>query len=683
MFILKNGREENNKNLFNQKRLLGAFFVIWYNFIMKKIKLNFNSNLLANGSIFVILGVTPLFFNYFFPISIDLSKLVLFKIFSFILLFSVAWNLLKNDFKFASDVFKRFFPLGCLLFFLIISLPFSIDTANSWFGSYTRQEGLSSWLFYILWSILLILHLNVNKDKTLSLVNIFFKVASYSGLIVSIYALCQVLGLDFVSWSEPAKITGRAFSFLGQPNYLACWLVLIIPLSAYLVVTSLKNSQKFFWCLVFALQFLALLTTGSRAVFFVFLFVSTVWLFWFLFKEKKIAFKKIGIILITVLFLGSLFVSFLFFTNQHRFSEMTNLSQGSLAIRFNLWQTGWKSFLQKPFLGYGLENQKEVYVSHYKVDFALYSRPNTYSDRAHNLIIDTLLTSGILGLLVFVYFLYGVFSNLIKGLKKQKYSHVSIFLLWSLTAYLLSLLFNFSVTVTNIYFWFIVAMSFVVSDQTLIDVKNKKNNFDLIRLVIVLGLFLVFIYGAFRELKKIEADYYYEQTLTAITEGDYFVALVFKDYLDRTSPSVTFLNYYNQNISLRFLESLPQINNKITVMAIKQYLFKSDKQLAADNFENQFVKAFIWSFTDRRYESEKLFWKLSLISPELPKIYLAWGDSLMFNQDYKNAKIKFEKTLSLLPSSENPYLFGDQKRYLNIYYKHLENRLQQIELLIK
>lgn len=77
--------------------------------------------------------------------------------------------------------------------------------------------------------------------------------------------------------------------------------------------------------------------------------------------------------------------------------------------------------------------------------------------------------------------------------------------------------------------------------------------------------------------------------------------------------------------------------------------------------KNQFVKAFIWSFTDRRYESEMLFWKLSLISPELPKIYLAWGILLMFNQDYKNAKIKFEKTLSLLPSSENPYLFGDQK----------------------
>lgn len=656
---------------------------MWYTFTMKKNGLNFDGNLLADGAILIILGATPLFFNYFYPISIDLSKLVLFKIATLVLLFSVAWNLAKNNFKFIGGAFKKILPLFFLFLYLIISLPFSVDISNSWFGSYTRQEGLSSWLFYLLWAVLLLLHLGANKDKAPKLINSFLKVASLSGLLVSIYAFFQIAGWDFVSWSEPAKVTGRAFSFLGQPNYLACYLVLVMPFSAYLAFISLKKLKKFFWSLIFIFQFLALLVTGSRAVFFSFLLVSIICFVWFLFKEKKISPKKIGVVVITGFVFSILFLSFLFATNQSRLTEITDFHKGSLAVRLNLWQTGFESFLQKPFFGYGLENQKEAYVSHYQVDFALYARPNTYSDRAHNLIIDVLLTSGLFGLLVFIYFLYGIFSNLIKGLNNKDYRYLTFFLIWSLITYLFSLLFNFSVTVTNIYFWFIVALSFVVSGQSFVDVKTRQNGFDLTRLVAIFGFALIFVYGTFIELRKIEADYYHEQTLTCIANKNYFTALVFKDYLDDTHPNSAFLNYYNQSISLRFLEALPKINDQPAVFAIKQSLISSSKQLTGNSFENQFLKAFTWGFTGKRYEAEELFQKLSIISPELPKIYLAWGDSLMFNQDSENARIKFEQALRLLPSLENPYLFGDQKRYLNIYYEHIKDRLRQTESLAK
>ncbi len=656
---------------------------MWYTFIMKKNKFNFDYNLLANSAIFIILGITPLFFNYFYPLSIDLSKLVLFRIFTFILLFAVAWNLIKNKFVVISSSFKKIWPIIFLFGYLIISLPFSVDVFSSWFGSYNRQEGLSSWLFYLLWATLLVLHLQANKDRELNLINNFLKVASWSGLIAAVYALDQIFGIDFVSWSEPAKITGRAISFLGQPNYFACWLVLILPFSFYLITISSKKNGKIFWSLVFVTQFLGLLVTGSRAVFLIFLAASLGMLIGFLIKEKKIASSKILIILILSFLLTSLFASFLFITNRNRLTEVTDFKKGSLAVRFNLWQTGGEAFLKKPLLGYGLENQKEAYVSYYQTDFALYAKPNTYSDRAHNLIIDTLLTSGILGLIFFSYFLYWVFRNLFNGWHNPEYRRLAIFLLWSLMVYLLSLLFNFSVTITNIYFWFIVALSVIVSDIPILKFKNEQNNLDLSKIVILIAFVLVFLYGTFRELKKIEADYYYQKTLTAIVSRDYFMALVFKDYLDGTRPNPVFLDYYNQSIALRFLEFWPQINDKPTIFIIKQYLLDFNKKFSTDNFENQFVKAFIMGAVGKRYESEELFSKLALVSPKLPKIYLAWGDSLMFNRDYKKAKIKFEQTLNLLPDQQNPYLFGDQKQYLNIYYEQVKNRWQQAELLAK
>src|SRR5680860_618840 len=129
---------------------------------MKKLILNSGASWLANLSILIIFGLTPLFFNYFYPTSIDLSKIVLFKIFTLLLLFAVVWKMTKLKLIFSNGVWKNLAPLGFLFIFLAISLFFSVDVVTSWFGSYDRGEGLVSWLFYGLWVILLILHLSTN-----------------------------------------------------------------------------------------------------------------------------------------------------------------------------------------------------------------------------------------------------------------------------------------------------------------------------------------------------------------------------------------------------------------------------------------------------------------------------------------------------------------------------------------
>ncbi len=643
---------------------------------MKKFILNAGSIWLGDLAIIIILGVTPLFFNYFYPTSIDLSKIVLFKVFTLLLFFTVVWRLVKYKISLVSNIWKSLIPFGLLFIFLILSLFFSVDILTSWFGSYTRQEGLVSWLFYGLWTILLIIHLTSDeKISRLIKIEFFLKVISISGLLVSVYAICQLFGVDFVSWSEPASLTGRAVSSFGQPNYLACWLVIVLPLAAYLISVSKNKIIRASWSAIFIIELLALVTTGSRAVLFTFILVSVVWLLWFSYQKNLLTRKKLLAVIFSGAIILALFLTFLAVSNRSRFTELTNLKQGSAAVRLDLWQNGFKAFIKKPLLGYGLENQTEAYVTDYQVDDALYAKPNTYSDRAHNLILDILLTSGIVGLAVFIYFIYWVFTNLIKALKDEKYRSLAAFLIWTLAVYLVALLFNFSVTVTNIYFWFIVALSFVMTGKSLFIVKTDTKNSDLAQIILIIGAAILFLYGSLVEIKRLEADYYFNEALNNTAKSEYFMALTFKDYLDVTHPNKAALNYYNQELSLHFLERLPSITNRPSNLVVNNYLVATEKILPNKNFESKFVKAFILGFVGKRYDSEVLFNSLTTLSPQLPKLYLAWGDMQLFNHDYKNAIINFEKASRLLPDPNTTYLGATQKNNLIFYKQQIDTRL--------
>lgn len=651
---------------------------------MKKFIIKSGAFLLSELSLIIILGLTPIFFNYFYPTNIDLNKLVIFKVFTLLLLFASVWRFSEFKLELNKNIWRRMLPFILLFIFLIVSLFFSVDIASSWIGSYTRHEGLISWLFYGLWTILVALHLGegTEVEKSIKIKRLFI-VASVSGFLVSVYAILQLFGLDFVSWSEPAKLTGRAVSSFGQPNYLACWLLIIIPLSAYLFYTAKNNLGKIIWSLCFIVEISALLATGSRAAFLTFLAVSVLWIFWFLAKKNILSRRKIFIIIFSSLVVALLFATFLAISNPNRFQEFTDLKKGSASVRLELWKSGFNAFLQKPLLGYGLENQSEVYVKYYKVDWALYGNPNTYSDRAHNLILDTLLTGGIIGLGIFIYFLRWVYLNLFRAFKDDKNRTLAAFLLWSLTAYLVSLLFNFSVTVTNIYFWLIVALSLIISGVPLLTFKTSNKNSELARLIVMASVLIIFFYGSITLMKQIEADYYYNKSLEAVSVSEYFTALVLKDYVNQTRPDAISSSFYNQGLSLRLIESLPKIKDKSSFLVVKQALLNMESSLPNSNFENKFVKAFTIGTLGKTIEAENMFNKLIALSPELPKVYLAWGDTLLFNHNLDMAKIKFEKSLSLLPEINNPYLSAQQKINLESYQTKIVNRLLEIKLLQK
>lgn len=636
---------------------------------IKKIKISLFSEFI----ILAIVLVTPLYFNYFYASSVELNKTVFFRVSLFFLLFFSVWQFAFEKLKFNKNrLFNILFPVSIFFISITISLFFSVDFNSSWFGSYDRNEGLISYLFYGLWLFLLLFNLNdiINSRRLYRL----FLAIIISASLVSVYAIFQFFGWDFVNWSEPAYLTKRAFSSLGQPNYLACWLVMVMPISAYLLYDTKHLTGRILFGVLFFLQLVALFMTGSRSAFLAFFIVSLGWLFLFFYKEKDFFrkyFLKIILVVLT-LFIG--FAVLLLAINPERFNSLSSLKKGSTSVRIQLWQDGFKAFAYRPLFGYGLENQKEAYVKYYQPDFALYARPNTYSDRAHNLFLDILLTSGLVGLGAFIYLLWSVFKSLGQSYLKNN-NKLSVFLIWSLVAYLFILLFNFSVTVTNIYFFLLLALAYLSLGPIFIETTEQYKKPA--PYLLILGSLIILFYGVITEMKVLEADFYFNKSLAAIAERQYFSALLFNEYLLESQPNSLIKNYYGQAISLRLLEGLPSISDRSSYYVVDKYLNDFSEHMKDQSFESRFVKAFILGVTHNRLQSEKIFTELSLISPFLPKLYLAWGDVYLYNNNLQQAKIKFEKTKSLLPSLDNPDLNFDHKKQLEYYYSIINNRLER------
>jgi len=130
-------------------------------------------------------------------------------------------------------------PIIFYLLVFVAATAFSIHPYTSIFGYYSRfHGGLLSLLCYL---VLFYGYLaSFRTDRRGVLITCYLLLAS--SLLVSVYGVLQHLGVDSAYWVQNSA--ERVFSTLGQPNWLAAWLLLILPIFwvCYLEVTSLGLS---------------------------------------------------------------------------------------------------------------------------------------------------------------------------------------------------------------------------------------------------------------------------------------------------------------------------------------------------------------------------------------------------------------------------------------------------------
>lgn len=473
-------------------------------------------------------GIQYVFYAIFF-----LTPLILFpktfELFEFNKLWTIYGLSLVILFLWVSKMVmsKRFYikrtpfdiPIALFLLSQIISTFFSMEPHTSFWGYYARfNGGLLSLITYIVLYYAFVSNMvgdTTSSDETPdSKHSSTYKIllaSVLSGVVVALWGIPSHFGydltclvfrgsLDTSCWTDAFQPTVRMFSTLGQPNWLAAFMAVLIPIAVTLGLTS--GNRKFksvrldiFFFASAAIFYICVLWSGSQsgllglaAGFLLFLgIVGASSLKTMSLKDKT--FKSLGILIVvfavTTFFIGvrtSSLSALNFKGLVAQFSKQsapvaksapieTPVPAGELGgsdsgkIRSIVWQGAIEIFKKHPIIGTGVETFAYAYYEVKPVEHNLLSEWDFLYNKAHNEYLNYLATTGMLGLGTYLFIIVWVIRYTIKSLQKMAKKNGELddkfpFLMVTalLAAYisiLVSNFFGFSVVVINLFFFLI------------------------------------------------------------------------------------------------------------------------------------------------------------------------------------------------------------------------------------
>ncbi len=365
--------------------------------------------------------------------------------------------------------------LAGFLMSFVLSTLFSLSPHISFWGSYERQQGLLTVLFYFLFFGAFVSFFR-KKEQLLELV----KWMCYSAFIVSVAALVQAF--------EVVRIYGT----IGQPNFLGVYLMMMVPF-----IFLLKPR---YWKIILAVVLVALAFTMSRSAF-VGLFAGSVF-YAFSSGKKKIIIVH-GLLVLAVILLN------VFGSEVKDNVVLSRFVIGSTAyesaeIRMQIWPEVLGKIFERPLLGKGPEMIGEGF-DHSKFEEEV--------DRAHNEILDTAGTLGIVGLMIYLALLVKIF---IMGWRERRELLAQAAII-SMIGLFFANMFSFSVTVHYVFWWICLGILVVLSGQKYVKVELFKG----FRYLALFG-FLAVIFTI--NVRPMVADYFYQRGIEKMIVLNHFQA---------------------------------------------------------------------------------------------------------------------------------------------------------------
>lgn len=389
--------------------------------------------------------------------------------------------------------FKRTYldiPLLVFIISQLLAVIFSIHPYTSLLGYYSRfHGGLASVITYTLLFYAFVS--NVEKKH----LSAFFLSLTTSGILVSLYGILEHFGHSIscltVSggsnfgvdcWIQDVK--NRVFATFGQPNWLAAYLITLLPLTTALALKKYRNQYiNLFYVSATLLFFLTVIFTKSRSGFIgaaCGMAVFGILIAWKLARKQQLAtfltttkkyiiLLKTGLLVIALLF-GTVYTPSLASLLEKNSAEITQNQQqtpvpapvvnrldiggtDSGEIRKIVWQGALDVWKRYPIFGSGLETFGYSYYQDRPVEHNMVSEWDFLYNKAHNEFLNFLATTGIVGLVSYLVLLGWFFYSAIKQINNTTETATTLVLaatVGSIVAVSVSNFFGFSTVMVAI-----------------------------------------------------------------------------------------------------------------------------------------------------------------------------------------------------------------------------------------
>lgn len=540
---------------------------------------------------------------------------------------------------------KKFRPhfnplLGSLILFLIILIiaaVLGVDPSYSFWSKYERMTGILMMLH--LFAFFLVISSTFEREDWKKI----FAVSITTGMIISFIAL--------TSTNE----TMRGGATIGNDSFLGTYLLFNLFLALYLIFTS-KEGLKTYSSFCFSIMSLTLFLSGARAAKLSFLGgIILLSFLWLIFCQKR-KLKLVGISLLILSILAVICLTFFAFQPESfvRKQIIERFAGETFGGRFIVWQKAWENFLERPLFGWGPENFEFPFTKNY--NSCLGAAPcggDIWYDRAHNIIFDTLVTSGILGMLAYFGIFISVFyllwknypapyaqHNLANQNAKSLGSGVDFWIPIIFTALLISYLIQ-NLTVFDMvssYMMFFLILGFVAGFSS----KREENLLDQRPPHFLIGIIILilFIFSFFEFMIK--------PTLT-----DYYVISVIKSPL----ASEKRMNFYKKALETSPLGKY-QVRDFFGQLLLEDIQSGEIKEVSRENFKKEID--FIIEELEKTIKECPIDFRSRLTLGKIYNMYAIFLDpskALLADQI-------LEKTIELSPANQQGYWALAQARLL-------------------
>lgn len=376
--------------------IMGVLFSILYHiipvnlFIVSLISTIAIISILYNIKIGILLGM---FIFPFLPDQLGMLYIIfLAMVFTYKKVIGESVNLTKSSI----DI-----PIVLFGIIIIISTISSIDPSGSFRDLAIHLTGIG------------FLVIIMNSINSLEDFNKIVTVLVFSATLIALYGLYQyIVGVEMdAAWLDSENnegITTRIYSVFGNPNILAEYLILTIPMSVALFWDTKKISKKIIFLGTTLIMTLALVLTLSRGGWIGFAVAALIFI---ILVEKKILLSLIPISLGAVYLLPQTIIN--------RILSIGNLGDSSNAYRIKIWDITLDIIRDNWVAGLGFGHLP------FKQTFETYIRTMpTY--HAHNTYLQIAAELGIPGLIAFLAFIFILFRYGYKRLIKNENNYIKV-----------------------------------------------------------------------------------------------------------------------------------------------------------------------------------------------------------------------------------------------------------------